>query len=110
MEKFEVKKEVTVIISTQGVSLNDVENSLIECNNREPELIASFDSLSAATSIFDSIQPRTIAHGDGKTFVCDYIYLEANEYNEDGEFISGGDVYFAKAEEINATPEDEDEV
>ena len=110
MKKFEVKKEVTVISSTHGVSLNDIENSLLECNNREPELIASLDSLGAATTIFDSIQPRTIAHRDGKTFVCDYIYLEVNEYDEDGEFISGGEVYFDKAEEIKSTPEDEDEV
>ena len=100
MKKFEVKKELTTITNRHGVTLRDVENSLFDCDNREPETLGSFDLLSAATTFYDSIQPHTISHRDGKTFVCEYIYIEENEYDEDGEFVSGGDVYFGKTKEI----------
>lgn len=92
MKKFEVK-ENTIELSYKkrknikaGVSL--------ESENQEPITIASCETLEEAQEKLKKLKTDIKEnHYNGTFYNVTEYYIEENEYDEDGEWLTGGDIY-----------------
>lgn len=85
MKKFEIKKRTVEIKNRKEIQPGcaDVDT--------EPVLIESFDKLEDAKAALKNYK-SDIRQMSGYYFVTEYS-VEENEYDEDGEFVSGTDIW-----------------
>lgn len=85
VKKYEV---CTIVVNTH--TGKDALNTLLNSTNQTPYTVKSFDSHEEAKSYYDTISTSVKYIGRGMyEHVCKY--LEENEYDEDSEWIGGGD-------------------
>ena len=80
------------------------EGCTLEQMNMEPEILQSFDNKDEAITTLTQYQTSIVElnGGFGKYYSITEYYVEENEYNEDGEWTSGGDVWkFSKMPQQN---------
>lgn len=103
MKKYELRKNTREISYkerneiTEGCTLNQMD--------QEPEIIESFDSKEEALKKLENKESEIcqLSGGAGAYYSVTEYYVEENEYDEDGEWVEGGDVYgFSKMPEIEA--------
>lgn len=95
MKRFEIRKESVEINYKnrfdikEGITLQDVD-----CVHN-PELIEIFDTLEEAREALKKYKTsiRTFKATLGTIFLVTEYYIEENVYDEDGEWIEGGDVF-----------------
>lgn len=90
MKKYELKKnsiEIKKADVAQGCAVNDM--------NAEPEVVKSFDNKDDALNELKnySTEIRDFSSPVGTMCSVTEYFVEENEYDEDGEWISGGDVW-----------------
>lgn len=112
MTKYEVK-EGRFEIKAKGISeltADEVFQTYEQQRDNNPMLIGSYDSIEKAGETFKEETFRAITMAEqGFTFpliVGTVVWLEQNEYDEDGEFLYGGDVIEFFAEPYNIESED----
>jgi hypothetical protein len=109
MKKFEIKKETIEIHSPSNcISESNILSAMHELDERFPEEVFSADTLDAAKEFLASTEPSTTQRTT-YNFDCDIFYIEENDYDDDGEWTSGGDIHSVKVAElypinINAFP------
>lgn len=95
MKRFEIRKESVEINYKnrfdikEGITLQDVD-----CVHN-PELIETFETLEKAREALKKYKTsiRTFKATLGTIFLVTEYYIEENVYDEDGEWIEGGDVF-----------------
>ncbi len=94
MIKFEIKKNEREISYKNRSEIK--VGCTLEQDNQEPAVIKSFDSKEEALKALKGHKTdiRELSGGTGKNsyFTVIEYYVEENEYDEDDEWISGGDV------------------
>ena len=92
MEKFELRKN-NVEISYKNRS-EIMEGCTLNQDNQDPIIIKSFDNKDDA--LFElqnyTTDVRKLSGGAGSYYSITEYYIEENTYNENGEWIEGGDV------------------
>jgi hypothetical protein len=93
MKKYEVFREnhVEAIRGAMNWSVNDMLNFESNRTSTYHELIGSFDTKEEAQQLFEE-EKKTCSsyYQDGNVFklvLFDYLALEENEYDEDGDFV-----------------------
>lgn len=100
MKKFEIKKETIEIHSPSNcISESDILSAMHELDERFPEEVFSSDSLDAAKEFLSSTEPSSTQRTT-YNFDCDIFYIEENDYDDDGEWVSGGDIHSVKVAEL----------
>lgn len=97
MMKYEIKKN-----NGQFREENEaVEGCTLQQRDQEPEVLEVFDTLEEAREALKKYKGSAKYVRDVVPFYqVTEFYIEQNEYDEDGEWISGGDIWdFAEREE-----------
>lgn len=104
MKKFDVYKEKAEISKAhKNWTAAELENAF-DNMDQEPELIGSFENYSQAKAFFDKEKKNCRSYyqqGYVKPLVIfDIIWIEKNEYDDDGDYLSGDmyDSYVADVE------------
>lgn len=112
MTKYEVKAD-RFEIRANGISELTAQEifELYESGTaNSPTLLNSCDSMESAQSIFEEEKYRATTRAEhGFIFpliVGTIVWIEQNEYDEDGEFLYGGDIIEFFAEPYNIESED----
>ena len=98
---FEIKKNTIEIAYKKRKEIT--EGCTLTQSDQEPEVIKSFESKEDALRELNKYQSEIQIHygNAGKFYSVTEYYVEENEYDEDGEWIGGGDVWeFSKMPEI----------
>lgn len=84
MKKYEVR-----IFSVETKRGNNVMDTWNDSTSQETELVKACDTLEEAKAIYDTINTDCRSMGGYYLHTCKCI--EVNEYDEDGEWVTGGD-------------------
>lgn len=97
MVKYELRKNIREI---RFKDRNEIKTGCtLQQDNQEPEIIKSFDKKEDALKEQASYQSEIYPFGS--YFSVTEYYVEENEYDEDGEWVAGGDVWdFAPLPEL----------
>lgn len=78
------------------------EGCTLQQRDQEPEIMKSYDTLAEAKEALKKYKGSVEYIRDTVSFfqVVEY-YIEQNEYDEDGEWVSGGDVWDFAPRDIN---------
>lgn len=71
------------------------EGCTLDQSNQEPKIIKSFDGKDEALEALKSYQSdiQKLSGGAGPYYSVTEYYVEENEYDENGDWVSGGDVW-----------------
>ncbi|WP_300802335.1 hypothetical protein [uncultured Acetatifactor sp.] len=91
--KYEIRKNVREISYKNRMQIK--QGCTLEQNNQDPEVIKSFDDKDEALNELKSYNSDIckLSGGAGAYYAVTEYYVEENEYDEDGEWVSGGDVW-----------------
>ncbi|MBD5543745.1 MAG: hypothetical protein HDR01_05775 [Lachnospiraceae bacterium] len=91
--KYEIRKNTREISYKKRAEIK--EGCTLEQDNQEPEIIKSFDNKGEALSELKQYKSDIckLSGGAGTYYAVTEYYVEENEYDEDGEWVSGGDVW-----------------
>lgn len=101
MKRFEVKTEM--VVTKNGKNALAVYGGLTD---QYPELVGSFDTHEEALECYKSVYTGVKDCGNGR-YEHDCKWIEVNEYDEDGEWVGGGD--WTDLEFPDAKEEEDDE-
>jgi len=105
MKKFEIRK-----LNVETKDGKDPFGVFQNLTNRETELIASYDTLEEARNNFVRYSPSVSkGHYYVTYFLHECYVIEENDYNEDGEWESGGDWWNMESKEWEDEEEEENE-
>ena len=92
MKKFEI---IESIIEVSYKERKNIKAGVsLESENQEPTIIASFDTLKEAQKNLKELKTDIKEnHYNGTFYNVTEYYIEENEYDVDGELLSGGDIY-----------------
>lgn len=100
MKKYEVK-ESTIEVNYKNRK-NIKAGVSLESENQEPTIIASFDTLKEAQKKLKELKTDIKEnHYNGTFYNVTEYYIEENEYDEDGDWLTGGDIYDFSEMNIN---------
>lgn len=100
MKKYEVK-ESTIEVNYKNRK-NIKAGVSLESENQEPTIIASFDTLKEAQKKLKELKTDIKEnHYNGTFYNVTEYYIEGNEYDEDGDWLTGGDIYDFSEMNIN---------
>ena len=93
MKKYEIMKSYREISYKNRDEIR--EGCTMEQADQEPEMMESFDSLEAAREALKKYQSEVeeLRGGAGTFFGVTEYYIQNAEYDEDGDWIGGGDVW-----------------
>lgn len=93
MTKYEVKRDSTEVLYKDRKKIK--EGIVLESQNQDPETIASFDSIEDAKNELKKYESRIqkLSGGVGSYYRVEEYYIEECTYDEDGEWLGGGDVW-----------------
>lgn len=92
MKKYEVK-ENTIEVNYKNRK-NIKAGVSLESENQEPITIASCETLEEAQEELKKLKTDIIEnHYNGTFYTVTEYYIEENEYDEDGDWVTGGDIY-----------------
>ncbi len=91
--KYEIRKNTREISYKNRSEIKD--GCTLDQDNQEPEIIKSFDDKDKALNELKSYKSdiRKLSGGAGSYYLVTEYYVEENDYDEDGEWVSGGDVW-----------------
>lgn len=72
-----------------------IEGFCVQTNDNDPEIISTFDTLDEAKALLSTLE-SSVVYYEGSPFNfyrVEQYYIEENEYDEDGEWVSGGDIW-----------------
>ena len=100
MKKYEVKENTIEVNYKNRKSIK--AGVSLESENQEPTIIASFDTLKEAQKKLKELKTDIKEnHYNGTYYNVTEYYIEENEYDEDGEWLTGGDIYDFSEMNIN---------
>lgn len=91
--KYEIRKNTREISYKKRAEIK--EGCTLEQDNQEPEIIKIFDDKDEALNELKLYKSDIckLSGGAGSYYLITEYYVEENEYDEDGEWINGGDVW-----------------
>lgn len=91
--KYEIRKNTREISYKKRAEIK--EGCTLDQFDQEPEIIKTFDDKDEALIELKSYKSdiRKLSGGAGSYYLITEYYVEENEYDEDGEWVSGGDVW-----------------
>ena len=110
MKKFEIRKASAEIKMKDRLSI--AEGCAYEIDEEPKVIISDFTSLAAATELLGRYK-STIAELSspvGRYYLVEEYYIEGNEYDDDDEWIGGGDVWSFSPMTISVVDDETDEV
>ena len=112
MTKYELKSAHVEINLHRKTSLTAEEIFGYHFNqfDQSGRLLGSFGTLEEAKAAFEKEKEHCITRSLGHKLVsADVLMIEENEYDEDGEWVSGGDCWTLFAEPYGADDDEEEE-
>ena len=90
MKKFEIRKS-----SAEIRNKLDIAEGCTYLIDEDPKIINTYDSIEEARKFLASLKTSISEYSSpiGKIYSVEEYYIEENEYDEDGEWVSGGDVW-----------------
>lgn len=90
MKKYELKRAIVEVRYKNRLQIKKGVSG--SCEN--PEILASFDEPEEALAALSMhrTEVRELSGGAGRYYEVTEYCIEENEYDEDGEWVSGGDV------------------
>ena len=86
-----------IVMKRTEISFKDRKNIKEGCTSdaQDPEQIKSFDTLEEAREVLKKYETsiRKLSNHSLSYYKVEEYMIEENEYDEDGEFISGGDIW-----------------
>ncbi len=102
-------KRYDLIKNTREISYKDRDEVCQGCTldqmDQEPETLKSFDDKDEALEALKKYQSEIskLGGGAGTYYIITEYYVQINEYDEDGDWIGGGDVLdFAEMPQVEA--------
>lgn len=96
--KYELIKNTVEISCKEEI----YEGCTLDQQDQEPEILKSFDDKAEALKALEShdTEIQRLSGGSGTYYSVTEYYVQENEYDEDGSWIGGGDVWaFSKMPE-----------
>lgn len=93
MTKFEIKENTREISYENRTEIK--AGCTLRQNNQEPIMIKSYDSKEQALEVLKEYKTdiRELSGTAGTYYSITEYYVEENEYDKDGEWVSGGDIW-----------------
>lgn len=93
MKKYEIKQNTREISYKKRAEIKS--GCTLEQDNQEPVIIKTFDNKEEALQALKEYKTdiRELRSSTGTYYDVTEYYVEENEYDEDGEWINGGDVW-----------------
>lgn len=91
--KYEIRKNTREISYKNRAQIK--QGCTLEQDNQDPEIIKSFDDKDEALNELKLYKSDIckLSGGAGAYYAVTEYYVEENEYDKDGEWVSGGDVW-----------------
>lgn len=99
--KYEIRKSTREIGYKKRAEIK--EGCTLDQFDQDPEIIKAFDDKDKALNELELYKSDIckLSGGAGTYYAVTEYYVEENEYDEDGEWVSGGDVWaFSKMPQI----------
>lgn len=89
MVKFELKKSVAEVKKRE-----EIKEGVSVGRDSTPELIASFETIEEAEKELKKYTSKIkeLSNSAGRYYHLEEFYIEENSYDDDGEFVDGGDI------------------
>ena len=90
MKKFEIRKA-----SAEIRNRLDIAEGCARAIDEEPETMNTYDSIEEARKFLAGLKTSIseLSSPIGRYYLVEEFYIEENEYDEDGDWVSGGDVW-----------------
>lgn len=89
---YEVRK-FTIELEQDPYTVENAENEFSKLDNQDSEVLSKFTTLQEAEHYLDKCK-STIRFTEGYVhsyYICDVTFIEENKYDQDGDWLSGGD-------------------
>lgn len=97
MKRYEIRKNYREMKDWEGIK----PGCTLDQGDQEPEILKSFEDKAEALEALKSYTGKAekLSGGAGTFYAVTEFYVEENDYDEDGEWCDGGDVWgFAEIE------------
>ena len=93
MKRFEIRRNSIEVSWKNRKEIR--EGITLTTDDQYPEIVVSFDILDEAKAELQKYKSsiRELSGGAGKYYLVEEYYIEENSYNEDEEWVEGGDVW-----------------
>lgn len=93
MKKFEIRRNSIEVAWKNRKEIK--EGITLTADDQYPEIVVSFDTLDKAKVELQKYKSsiRELSGGAGKYYLVEEYYIEENSYDEDEEWVEGGDVW-----------------
>ena len=93
MKRFEIRRNSIEVSWKNRKEIR--EGITLTADDQYPEIVVSFDTLDEAKAELQKYKSsiRELSGGAGKYYLVEEYYIEENSYDEDEEWVEGGDVW-----------------